>query len=206
MPAPVDEALEVIVSGPGVTPNGLQVALRADLARSSEIRLAAAYFLPGPRLRAALRRAAWRGARVRLLLGARSDYETPRLAARHLYARLMRAGVEIFEYQPQILHAKLYIADGTAYAGSSTLDSRSLYLNHELLLRLSSPGAAAGAAAIFDHWLGSAVRVDRETWKNSRSFVEKARERLAFWLLARLDPFWTRRFESPERVGEEGGG
>ncbi len=61
-------------------------------------------------------------------------------AARSLYQRLLKAGVEIYEYQPQILHAKLIISDGVTYVGSSNLDIRSLNLNYELMLRFHGQG------------------------------------------------------------------
>lgn len=188
----IDDRLQLIISGPGLAPNGLQVALRSDLVKARDVRIASAYFLPSVRLRSAFRWAARRGARVRLLVGARSDVEVARRAARHLYSGLMRAGVEIYEYQPQVLHAKLFVLDGAAYVGSANLDVRSLYLNYELTVRIGDPGAAAEAAAIFDSWARLAVRVDASRWRNSRSLWEKMLEHSAFWILARLDPFLTR--------------
>jgi cardiolipin synthase A/B len=201
MAAPIDQCIDLIPSGPGLSTNGLQVALRADLAAASEARIASAYFLPGPRLRGTIRRTARRGARVRLLFGARCDVAVARLAARHLYARLMRSGVEIFEYEPQVLHAKLFVIGDSAYVGSANLDARSIHLNHELTLRIRDAGAAAEAADLFDGWLGRSMRIDPANWRRSRSVWERLRERMSFWLLARLDPFVTRRMapESDER-------
>jgi cardiolipin synthase len=102
------------------------------------------------------------------LLPGKSDVSVALRAARYLYARLLRAGLEIYEYQPQILHTKLYVFDHAVYAGSSNLDTRSLRLNHELMLRLTDPGLVKQAAEAFDGWLGNARRIEAESWKSSR--------------------------------------
>ena len=60
------------------------------------------------------------------------DVEISQMAARSLYRRLLKAGIEIYEYQPQILHAKLVIIDGITYVGSSNFDIRSLNLNYRI--------------------------------------------------------------------------
>ncbi len=67
-------------------------------------------------------RVAQNGGRVQLILPGKSDVLISQLAGRSLYRRLLQAGVEIYEYQPQILHAKLIIIDDIVYAGSSNLD------------------------------------------------------------------------------------
>jgi len=135
---------DLLLSRPGRGASPIQVALRADLARASDVRIISAYFLPTWRLRRDLARAARRGARVRLILAGKSDVLVSQLAGRDLYRRLLDAGVEIYEYQPQILHAKLMVIDGTAYVGSANLDVRSLRLNYELMVRRTGQPAAGG--------------------------------------------------------------
>jgi len=113
------------------------MALRRDLAHARTVQIIAAYFLPPRRLRRLLMHVARKGGRVQLVLPGKSDVPLIRLAAHSLYQRLLRAGVEIYEYQPQILHTKLVIVDAIVYAGSSNLDTRSLNINYELLARLT---------------------------------------------------------------------
>jgi len=72
----------------------------------------------------------------------------------------MKAGVEIYEYQPQILHAKLILSDGAVYAGSSNLDIRSLNLNYELMLRLEDETVAVEAREIFERLLKHSRRIE----------------------------------------------
>ena len=95
-------------------------------------------FLPALAARRALTRAARRGAQVRIILPGQSDVPLARLAGQCLYRPFMRAGIQIYEYQPQILHSKLIVVDEAAYVGSANLDRRSFFINHELTLRLTS--------------------------------------------------------------------
>jgi cardiolipin synthase len=110
--------------------------LRAIGAARHEIVIANAYFLPGHRLRKALIHAAQRGVRVRLLLQGRYEYFMQYHATRPVYGVLLAAGVEIHEYKPSFLHAKVAVVDPHnerpwATVGSSNLDPLSLLLARE---------------------------------------------------------------------------
>jgi cardiolipin synthase len=97
-----------------------------------EIIIANAYFVPGGKMRRALVSAARRGVKVRLLLQGRYEYFMQYYAARPIYGSLLRAGVEINEYSPSFLHAKVAVIDGRwATVGSSNLDPLSLLLARE---------------------------------------------------------------------------
>ena len=97
-----------------------------------EIIIANAYFAPGRKMRKALVSAAQRGVKVQLLLQGRYEYFMQFYAARPIYGALLRAGVEIHEYSPSFLHAKVAVIDGRwATVGSSNLDPLSLLLARE---------------------------------------------------------------------------
>ncbi len=90
------------------------------------------YFYPGHTFRHALVHAAERGVRVRLLLQGKIDYRIAGVAARVLYDELLAKGVQIFEYTPAYLHAKVAVIDDEwATVGSSNIDPLSLLLNLE---------------------------------------------------------------------------
>ncbi|MDO9238011.1 MAG: cardiolipin synthase ClsB [Aquabacterium sp.] len=109
-----------------------QSALQAILQARQRIDIVTPYFYPKRAIRLALRSAASRGIKVRLLLQGKLDYPIAGLAARVLYAELQHDGVRIFEYQPAFLHAKvLCVDDEWATVGSSNLDPLSLALNLE---------------------------------------------------------------------------
>lgn len=106
--------------------------LSAILAAKEEILIANAYFFPGRRFRRALLRARRRGVKVRLLLQGRQEYLLQHYASRALYGTLLDAGVELYEYRPSFLHAKVAVVDGTwATVGSSNIDPFSLLLARE---------------------------------------------------------------------------
>lgn len=113
-------------------------------------------------------------------------------AARHLYANLLRSGIELWEYQPQVLHAKLFLTEKAAYVGSSNLDTRSLHINYEIMLRLTDPDRVAEGRQIFEALRSRSKRVDPVTWFHSRSWLERWRDGVAYWILSRADPYLTR--------------
>jgi cardiolipin synthase len=187
-----DSRYLVLPSGPGRGRNSFYVALRHDIETASDIRMAVAYFLPALRLRRTFRKVVRRGGRVRIVVPGRSDVAISRQAGRFLYGGLLRAGVEIREYSPQVLHAKLYLVDDVVYVGSSNLDSRSLHINYELMVRVSDPEIVADARKWFDDVDEHSVAVDPKAWGRSRNWIDKLRERWSYLLLARLDPYLTR--------------
>ncbi len=179
----------LLTTHPGRGASRFQIALSQDLATARDVRIISAYFLPTRRVRRDLLRVVRRGGRVQLLLAGRTDVPVSQMAARSLYLRLLRGGVEIYEYQPQILHAKLILLDGVTYAGSSNLDLRSLNLNYELMLRLADPATAAGAAALFAGALLHSRKIERAAWKKSQTLWQRTQNHWAHFLLARIDPW-----------------
>jgi len=99
--------------------------------------------------------------------------------------------VEIYEYQPQILHAKLVVIDGMAYAGSANLDARSLNINYELMIRVDNAQTAAEARGIFEADLAHSQAIDPQRWKASRNWLTRLLEKAAYFLVARIDPHIT---------------
>ncbi len=155
------------------------------------IDLAMGYFYPHGRMLRALKRAVKRGVRVRLLFSQKTDVPVARWAARGLYGRLLRAGVEVWEYLPSLMHAKLAIADDTVVAGSANLDVRSGRINYELVVVVTDAELAAQTRADFEDDLKQSVRIHLEEWKK-RPLVQKLKERFSFFLLARADIFFAR--------------
>jgi cardiolipin synthase A/B len=184
---------KLILSGPGLRHGEVKRTLGQDLAVASSVKIICAYFLPTWRLRKELMRVSKRGGQVRLILAGKTDVALSRLAGRRLYRSFLRAGVEIYEYQPQILHAKMFILDDVVYAGSANLDTRSLRINYELLVRIADRQLAIEARRIFGADLQHCRRIDAESWRKSRTLWGKLKEDWAYFLLVRLDPYLARR-------------
>jgi len=109
-----------------------RVYMEAIQQARSRIDLVTPYFYPDRQFRVALARAAGRGVRVRLLLQGKVDYRIAGMAARVLYHELLARGVQIYEYTPAYLHAKVAVIDDDwATLGSSNIDPLSLLLNLE---------------------------------------------------------------------------
>jgi cardiolipin synthase len=180
---------QILCSGPGRGTSPFQRALNKDLAQARRVQIMMAYFLPPWRLRRDLLRVVRRGGRVQLLLGGKSDVPLSQLAAQSFYRRLLKGNLEIWEYQPQILHAKLIIIDDIVYAGSSNLDPRSLHINYELMIRFQNKGMADEARDLFAGCLSHARAVTAEEWNGSRTFLDRLKQRWAHFILSRIDPY-----------------
>ena len=152
-----------------------------------------AYFLPTWRIRRQLMKIAQHGGAVTLILAGKSDVLLSHLAAQSLYRRLLGARVRIHEYQPQILHAKMLILDEAVYVGSANLDTRSLNINYELMVRFQEPAMAEQARALFEETLRHCREVTADDWRQSRTLWRRLKQRLAYWLLVRMDPYLARR-------------
>ena len=177
---------------PGFGKNPLRMALREDLRNAKDIAITSAYFLPTPRLRAQLVQAERNGARVRLLLAGKSDVRLMWLASQSLYHGLVRRGIKIFEYQPQVLHAKVMVLDDIVYIGSANLDPRSLHINFEIMLRVKDAVLAAKARAQFEHDLLQSQEVTLAHVAGVHSWWQRLKFRAAYFILTRLDPWIAR--------------
>ena len=180
---------ELLLGGPGRGRHPLLHALHQDLYAAQTVQIVTPYFLPTRRLRWKLARIARHGGRVQLILPAKTDVRITRLAAQSLYRRLLKAGVEIYEYQPQILHAKLFLVDDAVYVGSANLDPRSLRINYDLMVRFGHEGLVQGAREFVADLRRRSRRVDLAEWRTSRSWWTRLQQRGAYFLLARVDPY-----------------
>lgn len=178
----------LLLCGPGRGRSPLRRELMADLRHAKNVQIMAAYFLPAWRIRQALARAARRGGKVQLLLPGKSDVPLAQAAGRSVYRRLLKAGVEIYEYQPQVLHAKLCVLDDAVYVGSANLDPRSLSINYELMVRFQNPQMADEARALFADALKNSRRISLEELRRTETLWSRLKQRLAYFLLVRIDP------------------
>lgn len=127
-------AVVIVSGGPRQRRSYIREAFQVNIASASnEILIATPYFVPGPRIIRSLLRAARRGVQVRLLLPARSDVPLVLLLGRSSYSTLLQGGVEIYELEREILHAKVMLIDGErTVIGSANLDQRSFHRNYEI--------------------------------------------------------------------------
>ena len=146
----------------------------------SNIRLSSPYFVPDRRTEQTLLEARRRGVRVQIILpGPFMDQEFVRKASRARWGDLLKAGVEIYEYQTTMYHCKLMIVDDFwTSVGSSNLDNRSFRLNDEANLNILDAGFAAQEARMFEDDLKQSRQVTYEAWQH-RPIAERIAEHLA---------------------------
>jgi cardiolipin synthase len=161
--------------------------LRAIGRARREIIIANAYFVPGGRMRRALVNAARRGVRVCLLLQGRYEYFMQYYASRPVFGALLRAGVEIHEYAPSFLHAKVAVIDGRwATVGSSNLDPLSLLLAREANVVVEDHGFADRLRErLVSAMQNEGQRMDAAAYER-RPPLQRAKERLALIVMRAL--------------------
>lgn len=137
------------------------------------------YFVPDPKMAEALIQAVRRGVRVVVLVPGAIDHNLVRQASRAQYGRLLKAGVEIYEYRAGLLHAKTMVIDGVwSTVGSTNLDNRSFALNDELNIAIYNRAVGRRLEQVFADDLAHASRVDYRRWR-ARSAVDRFLELLA---------------------------
>jgi cardiolipin synthase len=132
---------QLVASGPDQLDDTVYaLLLSAAYQARRHIALVTPYFVPDAALVMALALAARRGVTVELLMPARSNHRLSDIARGRAVRALAQAGAQVW-LVPHMLHAKLALIDGQlALAGSANLDSRSLFLNYELMMAFHEAG------------------------------------------------------------------
>ena len=167
-----------------------------DLYDATSLDLIAPYFTPPRGMLRRVTRVASRG-RVRLIAAGKSDIGATLAAARHSYSRLLRRGVEVYEYQPARLHTKLAIVDGAVHIGSANFDFRSLYINLEIMLRVEDPAFTAAIRGYFDREVANSEHITPELHRKRANPWRRLKWFLAHWLVTSMDYSVTRRLNLP---------
>jgi cardiolipin synthase len=180
-PLDAEGASFVVRSSPTGGSNDLKRLYLLGLASARRtVDITTPYFVTDESSRWSLEEAVRRGVKVRLLLeGDITDAMPVKYASRKHYEELLEMGVEIYEYQPTMMHTKTFVVDGVwSMFGSANFDNRSLELNDELNVAVTSRDLAARLVSDFEKDLKVSRRLELETWRK-RSLLSKAREQ--FW-------------------------
>ena len=142
-----------------------QYLLAINTART-RIDITCAYFAPPLVLRRALVNAAKRGVRVRLILAGVTDFSPVRTVSIGYYGRLLKNGVEIYEWGASVLHAKTMVVDGIwSTIGSANLDGRALFLSYEANASAIDRPLATALQEQFERDLRHCRRVTLQAWQ-----------------------------------------
>jgi cardiolipin synthase len=183
-PPPAGAASSIIVSS---APNGgsggvKRLFLLSIAAAKRSLDITTPYFVVDGSTQWSLEQARRRGVRIRILVeGDRTDAKTVKWASRSHYDGLLQQGIEIYEYQPTMIHAKTTVVDGVwSIIGSANFDNRSLDMNDEVNVGIVDPVFAEALSATYEDDLQKAKRLTLDTWRE-RALHEKANEK--FWSL-----------------------
>ena len=175
-PRPGDAKIAIVPSGPDTRTEAIhRMFFGAIVGATQEVLVTTPYFVPDDALVVAMEFAAMRGVAVRLLLPAHSNHQVTFHAGRSFYSDLLRAGVEILEYEG-IVHAKTMVVDSNvALVGSANMDLRSFRLNFEVHALVHDSSTAARLRETFDTYCAKSRRVDRDEWE-SRAWMLRMKE------------------------------
>ena len=149
--------------------------------------IANSYFVPNDALADLLMRKRRQGVDVRVLAaGPVHDVPPVRAAQRATYARLLEAGVRIFEYKPAMMHSKTMVVDGrTVVIGSTNFDQLSFDRLEEGSLVATAPILADKLLRAFEADCGHSLEITRELWADrdlAPDLARRASALFADWL------------------------
>ena len=185
-------ALQWQLGGPTPRLSPWGVSTCKDLVHSRDVQIIAAYFAPTWGLLKRIARVGKRG-RARVITAAKSDNTATIAAARFTYNRLIKRGVEVYEYAPTKLHTKLVVLDDVVHIGSSNLDIRSLFLNMELMLRVDNARFAKAMRTYFEGELAASLAITPQLQNKRATMLNRVRWAVSFFLVTSLDYGVTRR-------------
>ena len=163
-----DQRAQIIRSSPAAGSYAIYTMYLLAIASARHtIQVTNPYFLPDEQMEEALRAAVARGVQVTVITPGKIDHNVVRSASRRGFGDLLRAGIQIYEYQAALLHSKTMVIDGVwATLGSTNFDRRSFALNDELNLVLYDRAVVGRLVDVFQKDLSRSQRVTYEAWAN----------------------------------------
>jgi cardiolipin synthase A/B len=178
---PAGRARSIVVwSGPegGASAMKLLYLLAIASARKT-LDIQSPYFVMDESTQWSLEDARRRGVTVRMIVeGDITDAKPVKFASRAAYERLLERGIQLHEYQPAMMHAKVIVIDGVlSIIGSANFDNRSLELNDELNVAVFDSGLAARLTADFERDIAKSKALELDEWR-ARPLHIRGREKM----------------------------
>lgn len=171
--------VQVIPSGPDASVASLHRLLFSIITRAQQrIYMTTPYFVPDAALSTAIRTVAMSGVAVDLLLPSQGNHRLVDWAGKSFYSEFLEAGVDLYEFEKGLLHAKALTVDGLwSVVGSANMDIRSFRLNFEINTVIYGEKFAAELEAAFVQDVTASRRVTPEqvaAWSGPRRFAHTA--------------------------------
>lgn len=175
-----NKVVQIAASGPdSKVPTILFSVLQTINLATKEILITTPYLIPGESLLEALIIASLSGISVKILVPGKSDSILVNAAAKSYYQDLLKAGVEIYQYNKGFVHAKTMVVDSNlAMVGTANMDIRSFDLNFEVNALIYDFEIAHELSSIFYADIKDAERIDAVAWQN-RPRLKQLLEKIA---------------------------
>ena len=172
-PTPRDSAFILRSSPTGGSNDLKRLYLLAIGAATKTLDICTPYFITDESSDWSLEEAVKRGVKIRVLVeGDHTDAKPVKYSSRSAYEQLMASGIEIYEYQPTMMHTKTMIVDGVwSMFGSANFDNRSLELNDELSIAVFDRALVERLEADFEKDLTESKKIDLESWRSRPALV-----------------------------------
>jgi len=162
-------AVQTILSTPESGSSNVRIIYYLSITSAQEtIWIANPYFIPDDSAIEILVEARRRNVDVKIMVaGIHNDMRVSRYSSIHLYGKLLKAGIEIYEYNRTMMHQKTMVVDGVwSTIGTTNFDNRSFALNDESNIFVYDERLAEDLEKIFLDDLKSCQRVTLEGWNN----------------------------------------
>ena len=147
-----------------------------------EIIIASSYFLPGKRLINTLKKASQKGVKIKLILSGISDVSLARRASCHLYSKLLRYNIELYEWKKSVLHGKIAVIDGNwTTIGSFNLNNLSSYASIEMNVGIDSEEFAKDYIIHLHKIMEQCDRITPETIELKYNLSSKFTNWISYW-------------------------
>jgi cardiolipin synthase len=148
-----------------------------------EIVIVSSYFLPGKRLTNALKKASQKGVKIKLILSGISDVPLARRASCHLYTKLLRYNIELYEWKKSVLHGKTAVIDNNwTTIGSFNLNNLSSYASIEMNVAIDSVSFATDYLVHLDEIIAQCEKITPETLKLTYGLTSKFNNWVSYWI------------------------
>ncbi|TRX28607.1 hypothetical protein FNW25_04250 [Flavobacterium franklandianum] len=148
-----------------------------------EIVIVSSYFLPGKRLINALKKASQKGVIIKLILSGISDVPMARRASCHLYSKLLRFNIELYEWKKSVLHGKIAVIDGNwTTIGSFNLNNLSSFASIEMNVAIDSEDFATNYLLHLNEIIAQCDRITPETLKLTHVLTSKLTNWFSYWI------------------------
>ncbi len=148
-----------------------------------EIIIVNSYFLPGKKLIKTLKKATQNQVKIKLILSGISDVPMARRASCHLYSKLLRYNIELFEWKKSVLHGKTAVIDGNwTTIGSFNLNNLSSFASIEMNVAIESEEFASDYLLELDQIMNQCKKITPETLKETYALSSKFNNWISYWL------------------------